>query len=137
MEATLLLANSAEEHANKGMVNALGLGWSVTGTPTSAIALVLMIQVPWDQTNIAHQVVLQLLDADGHPATVDAAGSGIRIEGTFEAGRPAGLTHGTPIDAAMIINLPAGMVLTPGAAYEWHVQIDGDIAAKRRFQVRR
>ncbi|HET7689263.1 MAG TPA: hypothetical protein VFK41_02725 [Nocardioidaceae bacterium] len=136
MEATLLLANSAEEHANKGMVNALGLGWSVTGTPTPPISLVLMIQVPWDQTNIKHQVVIDLLDADGHPATVDGGGSGIRIEGTFEAGRPAGSPHGVPIDTAMIVNLGPGMTLSAGASYQWRVQIDGEVATTRRFQVR-
>ena len=136
MEAILLLANTAEDHVNKGMINALGLGWSVTSTPTPPISLVLFIQVPWDQTNIKHEVVIDLLDADGHPATVDASGSGIRIEGTFEAGRPAGSTHGVPIDTAMIVNLGPGMRLTAGSGYQWRVQIDGVVATTRSFQVR-
>lgn len=137
MEATLLLANSAEAHSQNGMVNALGLGWSVTGTPTPPAALVLMVKVPWDQTNVRHKVELALVDQDGHPATINDQGDIIRIDGSFEAGRPAGIIPGTPIDAAVVINLSAGMALTPGAAYQWRVEIDGVVVASRSFQVRR
>jgi len=137
METTLLLANSAEGHAQNGMVNALGLGWSVTGTPTPPAALVLMVKVPWDQTNVQHQVVLVLVDQDGHPASINEQGGNIRIDGSFEAGRPTGIIPGTPIDASLVINLTPGMLLTPGAAYQWRVEIDGEVVASRSFQVRR
>ncbi|HSV38181.1 MAG TPA: hypothetical protein VLI04_05425 [Nocardioidaceae bacterium] len=137
MEATLLLANSAESHAQSGMVNALGLGWSVTGTPTPPAALVLMVKVPWDQTNIRHKVELELVDQDGHPATINDQGGTVRVDGSFEAGRPAGIIPGTPIDTTLVINLSPGMALTAGAAYQWRVEIDGEVVASRSFQVRR
>lgn len=135
MEATLLLANSAEEYKG-GMVNALGLGWSVTGTPTPPAALVLMVKVPWDETNVKHRLQIDLVDADGHPAQINANGDHIKIEGEFEAGRPAGIIKGTPIDTAAVFNLGPGLELTPGATYQWRVEIDGDLAASRSFQVR-
>jgi len=137
MEATLLLANSAEGHANSGMVNALGLGWSVTGTPTPAAALVLLLKVPWDQTNVRHSALIDLLDADGQQAAIDGAGKHVQIQAEFEVGRPAGLVHGIPIDQAVVINLPPGMRLTSGASYQWRVQINGEVVATRSFQVRR
>ncbi len=64
-DVVLLLANSAEV-SPQGMVSGLGIGWSVTSSPTAPAALILMIKVPWDQTNVKHAALLRLVDADGH-----------------------------------------------------------------------
>ena len=138
MEAVLLLANSAEDHG--GMVSALGLGWSVTGSPTPPMALVLLIKVPWDQTNRRHDVRIQLVDSDGQPPLIvhDEAGNPapVQVDGQFEVGRPAGLPHGTPIDNTLVVSLPPGMPLRPGHMYEWRVHVDGDVVTTRSFFVR-
>jgi hypothetical protein len=61
-----------------------------------------LFQIPWDQTNTKHRFRLELLDADGHGVPTPK-GEPIRAEGEFEAGRPAGLRPGTPVDAPLVV----------------------------------
>lgn len=139
MDATLLLANSAET-APTGLVYALGLGWSVTSTPTPPAALVVLIKVPWSETNSQHQFTIRLVDTDGHDVMLgqDQAGNatGLQMEGQFEAGRPPGLPHGTAIDQILAVNLGPGMPLQPGQTYQWRLEINGEEAATATFFVR-
>ena len=86
---------------------------SRTGSSTSS----------WDQTNIQHAFRLDLLDADGQgiPGT---EGETVHVEGAFEAGRPAGLKPGTPLDIPFVV--PFGpLELAPGR-YEVRLSIDGE-----------
>jgi len=66
--------------------------------------------------------------ADGNPVLVqsDPNGEGqlIKVDGEFEVGRPAGLLPGTPIDAALALNVPP-LPLPPGGRYVWELKIDG------------
>lgn len=140
MEAVVLLANAAESGSN-GLVNALGLGWSVTVTPTGPAAIVVLMKVPWTETNQQHRFTLKLVDADGqdvllgqNPQTGESAP--LQLEGQFEVGRPPGLPHGTALDNALTINIGPGLPLTPGATYQWRLEINGDEAANRSFFVR-
>lgn len=139
MQATLLLANSAEA-TPVGTVSALGIGWTVTSAPTPPAALVVLMQIPWDQTNLNHTLEITLLDADGYAVQLGQTATGerapLQITGDFEAGRPPGLPHGTPIDQAMAINVLPGLPLVPGQAYQWQLKIDGEDIASRRFLVR-
>lgn len=134
MEAILLLANSAEQ--NGGMVSALGLGWSQTSSPTPPAALVLLLKVPWDQTNRQHRLVIDLVDSDGQPFIPPGSIEPLRILGDFEVGRPPGLPAGTPIDNAVVINIGPGLPLVPGASYQGRVEINDEMAASRSFLVR-
>lgn len=139
MEAVLLLANSAEASPN-GLVHALGLGWSVTSSPTPPAAVIVLLQVPWDQTNMRHKFRLSLVDADGHGVMLgqdplSGQPAPLSIEGEFEAGRPPGLPHGTPIDQQLTLNI-GPLPLPPGQAYEWRLEINGGDVAARRFMVR-
>jgi hypothetical protein len=140
MEATLLLANSADA-SPAGLVYALGLRWSVTATPTPPAALVVLINVPWDMTNQQHTISLRLVNSDGHevmtgqhPETGEQAG--LALDGSFEVGRPPGIPRGTPIDQTMAIPLPAGLNLPAGSTYQWRMQINGEDVASRSFFVR-
>ena len=67
MKAVLLLADAAE--AANGKVSALGAGWSVIGSPTGPMSLIIFIDVPWDQTNQQHKLSIELRDADGQPVS--------------------------------------------------------------------
>lgn len=120
MKVTMLLADSAQ--AVGGKLYILGGGWSVTspGVPSS---IALYFQVPWDQTDDAHQFRLELLTSDGHPVA-DEQGNPIGIDGDLQTGRPAGIPRGTPIDASMAINLPP-LPIEPGQRYEWRLTVDG------------
>lgn len=131
-DVTLLLANAVEQTPG-GLLSALGIGWSVTSSPTAPAALLMFVKVPWDQTNIRHDVVLDLITDDGSPARVE--GTPIQITVEFETGRPAGVLPGTPIDWAQGIGL-GSLPLEPGR-YEWRMQIDRNEVAQRAFTVRR
>jgi hypothetical protein len=125
MRVTMMLADAAQ--AADGKLYILGGGWSVTGPAPVPQAIALLIDVPWDQTNMRHQWLLELLDSDGHPATgKDPEGNEqpIQLGGEFEVGRPAGLTPGTPIGVPVAINL-APPPLEAGRRYVWTLTIDG------------
>ena len=63
MKGLLILADSAQADAN-GRIHALGAGWTATPTPTSPIALMVLLDCPWDQTNTKHKLLIELLDTD-------------------------------------------------------------------------
>jgi hypothetical protein len=122
----MLLADSAQ--VADGKLNILGGGWTITGPDPTPSAIGLLIKVPWDQANRRHTFELGLLDADGNAVLVqsdpDGEGQLIKIDGEFEVGRPAGLLSGTPIDAALALNLPP-LPLPPGGRYVWELKING------------
>ncbi|MGH3802179.1 MAG: DUF6941 family protein [Pseudonocardiaceae bacterium] len=139
MEAHVLLADFAQTDMS-GKVNALGLGWSVTQTPTSNMAVVVMVKVGWNETNQKHRLTLNLLTADGHHAVNVLTPLGmqpLQLEGEFEVGRPAGLPEGSTIDHALAVNVNPGLPLTPGR-YEWRLKIDNkeDATWRAAFVVR-
>jgi hypothetical protein len=140
VEAVVLLANSAEA-TSVGTVSALGIGWSVTGTPTPPTAIIILIKVPWDQTNTQHILRLHLVDSDGNDVMMAHAPTGedapLEIQADFEVGRPAGLPRGTDIDHVIPLSIAPGMPLIPGQIYQWRLQIDGEEKAARSFLVRR
>lgn len=124
MEAHLLLADFAQAEPSTGKVNALGLGWSVTSTPTPHHALVVVLKVGWDETNASHHMILRLLTADGQQADVPTpfGVQPLTVEVDFEVGRPPGTMRGQSIDHSTAINVGPGLPLTPGR-YEWRLQI--------------
>lgn len=124
MKLTLLLADFAQVADGKLYIS--GGGWSVTGTPPSACALAVKIDVPWDQANTAHRLRIVLLDADGHDVTVETpvGTAPVEIITNFEVGRPPGLAHGTPIDVPLAFNV-GPLPLQPGR-YQWRASVDGE-----------
>ena len=101
MKATLLLADYAR--VADGKLDVLGGGWSlINAAGPFGFALAGIVQCPWDQTNVQHAFRLDLLDADGQgiPGT---DGETVHVEGGFEAGRPAGLKPGTPLDIPFVV----------------------------------
>lgn len=140
MRAIVLLADSAQVDTSK-KVHALGLGWSVTTTPTPPATLVVLLKVPWSETNVRHQVSLHLVDADGQPVRVTGSEDQPKplvVRASFEVGRPAGTPPGTPVDEAFAVNLGAGLQLKPGQSYEWQLEVNGhrEAAWSAGFHVR-
>ena len=64
----MLLADAAQ--AVGGKLYVLGGGWSVIGPGPATMAIAMKIDVPWDQTNLRHHWILDLVDEDGQPAAV-------------------------------------------------------------------
>ena len=125
MKVTLLLADYAV--VSDGKLTVVGGGWSISGPAPQPFAIAIKIDVPWDQANIRHTLLLQLVDADGEPVIVPTDGGErpLTIEGQFETGRPAGVKPGTPLDFMLAANLPP-QPIPPGGRYEWRLSIDGE-----------
>lgn len=125
MKATMLLADYAV--VSDGKLTIVGGGWSQIGPEPSALAIGLLIQVPWDQANTPHSFSVELLDADGAPVSFegddDESDQQVAFGGEFEVGRPPGLKPGTPLDFPVAVN-STPLPLEPGR-YEWRLTIDG------------
>lgn len=126
MKISLFLADAAVPDAQSGKVHALGLGWRHCQTPTPPFALVIFLDIDWDETNKQHKLLCQLLTTDGEPVVVMGAQGPQRIsfEAAAEAGRPPGAIHGTSVRMPLTLNIPGGIPLEPGI-YEWRVEVEG------------
>lgn len=125
MKATMMLADYATVADGKLVI--VGGGWSITGPNPVPFAIAIKIEVPWDQANTKHQLRLELVDADGDPVLVpnDVGGEqAVVIEGEFEAGRPAGLKPGTPLDVMLALFASPPPPIPPGGRYQWRLSID-------------
>ena len=116
-----MLADSAQ--AVNGKLYILGGGWSVTGPAPATMALAVKIEVPWDEANMKHRFVLELLDADGRPFIAPGREGPLQVDGQFEVGRPAGVAPGTPIDFVFAVNI-AAIQLVPSSRYTWRLSVD-------------
>ncbi len=63
MKVTLLLCDAAQ--VAEGKLYCMGAGWTQTGPGPTTMALGIIVYVPWDRTNAALQLVLELREADG------------------------------------------------------------------------
>jgi len=125
MRVTMLLCDAAQ--VAEGKLFVLGGGWSITGATMGPSAIALKLEVPWDQTNVAHHWELYLVDADGRPVTIDTddGQQAIEVRGDFEVGRPPGLPTGAPLDVPIAVNLPP-LPVQAGERYEWRLTVDGE-----------
>ena len=134
MRVTMLLADAAQEV--NGKLYVLGGGWSVTGPDLPPMAIAIKLDVPWSAANVQHAFALELIDEDGRPVPAGDSGGGVRAEGSFEVGRPAGLPAGSDIDFAFVVTIPPFPVAA--GRYSWRLTIDEESREDwvRPFQVR-
>lgn len=131
MEADLLLCDHAE--AINGKLYIMGAAWNLLQAPGQAItiALAIVVKVAWDEAEAPHELIAELLDADGERILVN--GEPVAPSGRFELGRPSGLKPGSTLNMPLAFNLN-GLVLGVGQ-YEWRLTIDGDTVARAPFAV--
>jgi hypothetical protein len=123
MRVMMMLADSGQEVGGKLYI--LGGGWSVTGPHPAPSAVIIKIDIPWNDANTRHHFRLALRDADGEPFVLSNADteSPVMIEGHFETGRPPGTPPGTDLDFCFVANVPA-LPLPAGERFEWRLWID-------------
>ena len=112
----------------EGKLNIIGGGWSVTGPVPTPSAVAVWIEIPWDQANATHHVVLELTDEDGHLVMVPTGEGGVspvQIQADVQVGRPPGLKVGTPLDAPFAVNV-GPLPLNPDSRFSWNLYIDGE-----------
>jgi hypothetical protein len=121
MKLTMLLADAVQ--AVNGKLYVLGGGWSITGPEPAPSALAIKIDVPWDEGNKKHHFRLALVDTDGRAVMVPGSQTPVEVSGDFEAGRPAGLKPGTPLDVVLALNI-GPLLLESSSRYVWRCWID-------------
>ena len=144
MKIQILLADSAETDGSSGKVHALGLGWNITTSPTPPAALILLLNVAWDECNQKFSLDVNLRDEDGKQVliTTPAGPAPILIHADGEAGRPPDVKQGSDIRMPLSFNIGQGLPLVEGKRYEWKVVAkwvdSGDVAdeASESFFVR-
>lgn len=133
----MLLADSAE--VSEGKIFMLGGGWSLTSAPTPPFAVVIKIEVPWNEANETHTLALELLNDNFTAVTIPTAGQEVAVAATghFEVGRPPGVTKGTALDLPIVFGFQP-LDLQPGRRYVWKLSIDGrdDLARQLAFSTR-
>jgi hypothetical protein len=137
VKITLLLADYAKSD-EQGKITAVGMGWKTTPTPLPPHALVVFLDIDWDETNKPHKLTCDLLTTDGEAIVIQGplGSQAAHFEAQIEAGRPPGAIHGAAMRAPLAIAINAHTPLTPGR-YEWRVAVDGFPAetAVESFQV--
>ena len=130
LQASLLLCDWAE--AVNGKLYAQGIGWTgiVPDRPLS-IAVAVLVNIPYGQTNQEHTLDLRLLDEDGEPFPSEQP---IGAQATFEVGRPPKMRRGEQQNMHFALNL-AGVTF-PAGGYAFHLSVDEQPVASAPFVAR-
>ena len=137
MRAALVLCDYAAQDLVGGKVHLMGAGWSVIGPGPAPHAVVAFIKVGWDEANKPYDLSLRLLNSDGQTVTVPGptGEQPVNFPGTLEVPRPAGIPHGSEIDATLPVKVGA-LPLVPGQRYRWQLDVGGEPVASEPFLVR-
>ncbi|MBL7492562.1 hypothetical protein I6A60_02305 [Frankia sp. AgB1.9] len=125
MKLTMILCDAAQ--VAEGKLYILGGGWNIIGPSPAPSALGLLIEVPWDRANAPFTLRLALHDQDGAPVIQPGpvGPQSVQLEATMEAGRPPGLTDGSPVQIPLAISVPP-LALAAGTRYRWEVAMAGE-----------
>ena len=130
MKIDILLTADSVQVANEKLYM-LGGGWRyvhVRKFPTEhSMSVALGILVPWDQTNIRHDIEVVLLDEDGTQVLESPL-----IKGQFETGRPPGMSPGSEQRVLMAVNVRAP--LKNAGQYQIVARLDGHDEGMTTFQ---
>ena len=121
----MMLSDHAQ--AVGGKLYIMGGGWSITGPDPAPGAIAMDVKVPWDEREVQHALLLELVDSDGAPVLVQTP-QGVKpltIEATLALQGPFEVKPGTPLDAPFAINY-GPLPIPPGGRYEWRLSVNGE-----------
>jgi len=137
MEVIALLADAAT-YDQGGRIAAIGLGWEITGpSPLPGFDLMVQVKTPIDWGQKPYEVLVQLIDSDGHVEKIGAEEEPFEFRQTVtpssSAARPDDLKGGV----TLLMRFPPGIVLSPGR-HVFTISIDGETRPtwQRDFHVR-
>jgi hypothetical protein len=133
VEADLLLCDHAEAVNGKLYIN--GGGWNAIFAPGRPISVYLaaLITLDWNEANIRHQLVAELLTEDGEVVENGDPPQPVSVNAQMEVGRPPGVRPGTELVAPMVLGFQ-GLTL-PEGGYVWRLTAGDAVLARRTFQV--
>jgi len=113
-----------------------GAGWDNVLTQnfpaTLTMGVAILLRIPWGETNEAHILELDILDADGHSVLPNPPGA---LRGMVNVGRPATLEPGDDQVVPLAINLN-GTKIERAGRYVVILQLDKHEVARTSFRVR-
>jgi hypothetical protein len=115
-----------------GKLYIIGGGWNISEVKNPAMAIAVMVTIPWSMANRRFKWSLELLDEDANPVRVGDESKPIIIEGSFEVGRPPGLKPGTTFNVPLVMN-SIGTPLEEKSSYRWEFKLDGNPEASVAF----
>jgi len=127
----ILLCDYAE--VIDGKLYVMGGGWTGCQPGLRNMAVAIKVLVPWDKTNIRHDMSLMLQDTSGVTIALGDPPQPVRHDGNFEVGRPPGIPVGAELDFAAAIGF-VGLPLEPDKGYCWQLEINGEPAAHASFR---
>jgi hypothetical protein len=145
VEIDAFLADSAE--SVQGKLYAIGIGWNSIfsgGFPfaQSRIALGIIVQVPYTETNEVHTLTVHLEDEDGGRKQLgvnlqpDGPAPVVQIQTSFNVGRPPMLPAGDAQMISFAMNFDQLPFEAPGM-FNWVVSIDDSVVKRLPMRVSR
>ncbi|UMP02240.1 hypothetical protein [Amycolatopsis sp. EV170708-02-1] len=117
MNIVVQLADYAQGQPGQ-KVNALGMGWTRTGTPLGIHSLILLIEADENERGMTVPLYIRLVDESGTSVT-DQSGTKLDVEAEFHIGESA--DEGEILGVVpVVLSLAAGLPLEPGF-YKWEV----------------
>jgi hypothetical protein len=133
MDVTMVLCDFAE--SINGKLYIMGAGWEqLRANSPAPVAVALIVTVPWDQTNVQHELVMELADEDGHRIALGEPPQEVVQRVSFEAGRPPGVKPGTGQNAPLALRFNA--LPLPAGRYSFVVHIDDAEKARVSFEAK-
>lgn len=145
MDGSVALADYAQVHGGK--LNVVGAGINLIGTPSASaphpinVYAAILLNVPWQAHNQAHNMRVSLMDADNKVVRIAETAPGITVPeaddgsvtGQFNAGRSPIMEAGDESLLPLAVPLQVGL---PGlGAYRVVLEVDGTEIASARFRV--
>ncbi len=129
MKASLILCDWAESINGKLYIQGAGWSQSLANAP-SAMAVAVLIKVPWDRAN--HKLPIELVLRNEDSEIVRFNDEEIVVRGDIEAGRPPGLKAGVDLDISLAMKFNG--ILFPPGGYVFEFSIDGEVLDRASFQ---
>lgn len=132
IDVTAVLCNHAE--VSNGLIYMLGGGINRITIPTNTpqpwfanLALGVILDIPWTETNKDHKVSISLVDDDSQTIflpTPEGSVAPFHAEAAFNVGRPPMLPVGTVQNVTLAFNFP-GLPLPRLGLYIFSIEVDG------------
>jgi hypothetical protein len=133
-QPTFMLCDYAE--VMNGKLYVMGGGLDNVFIPPGggvALALGILLHVPWQETNRPQKLHIVLVTEDGDAVPAGPEQEPLVIDGQVEVGRPPGTVAGYSFPVPVGIRLPP-LVLSPGR-FRFELHLNGAIEATTPFRV--